>query len=61
MPWLWHWAAAAALIQPLGRKLPCAAGVAIKRKREKKEEVEEKKHRTKKSPEKLASPVVAEW
>ena len=33
--WLWLWCrpAAAALIQPLGWKLPCAMGVALKKKR----------------------------
>ena len=35
--WLWLWCrpAAAAPIQPLAWKLPCAAGVALKRKKKK--------------------------
>ena len=31
--WLWHRLAAAALIQPLARELPYAAGMTIKRKK----------------------------
>ena len=34
LPWLWHRAAAAASIQPLAWELPYAAGVALKRKKE---------------------------
>ena len=30
--WLWCWLAAAALVGPLAQELPCAAGVALKRK-----------------------------
>ena len=33
--WLWHRPAATALIQPLTWELPCAAGVALKRKKKK--------------------------
>ena len=35
--WLWHWPAAVALIQPLAWEFPYAAGVALKRQKQKTE------------------------
>jgi len=49
MPWLWHRPAVAAPIGPLAWELPYAAGVALKRKKEKerKREKERKKETNK--------------
>ena len=37
LPWLWHWLAAVALIQPLAWEPPYAIGVALKDRKKKKE------------------------
>ena len=48
--WLWHWPAAAALIQPLAWELPYASGAALKSKKK-----NQKRKRN------VGVPIVAQW
>ena len=60
---MWHRVAAVALIRPLARKLPYAAGAALKSKKEKKAlngPLGEKKKKTNSEPKELTSQLLIE-